>query len=115
LKKEDMEGIRIWMPVYQMLQDSLVKANFELWQEEYTSYGPKLRDSIDPQALKGQGFTLGESGEAGGSYYHLARLERAFPKDKTLPEALEEAIGDTLFADGEAMVRQVLATYAKMS
>ncbi|MDR4470067.1 MAG: PD-(D/E)XK nuclease family protein [Nitrospira sp.] len=115
LKKEDMEGIRIWMPVYRMLQDSLVKANFELWQEEYTSYGPKLRDSIDPQALKGQGFTLGESGEAGGSFYHLARLERPFPSGRTLPEALEEAIGDTLFADGEAMVRQVLATYAKMS
>ncbi|MCB0810603.1 MAG: PD-(D/E)XK nuclease family protein [Flavobacteriales bacterium] len=113
--EKETKGIRIWIPAYRILEANVLQAHFELYQEKFTPYGPELRSTLGPGYLESHYMTLGVSGEAGGSFFHLVRLEKQLPDSTPLPEALEQVLRASLFLEGEKMIRQVLATYAKMS
>lgn len=88
--------VKIYVPMWELLDNAVFKASFELNGTANTTQGEEIRTAVTAGGLP-LGLKKGSSGRESGNFYHILLVEKEVPQATTLQEAITSILDSTLF------------------
>jgi hypothetical protein len=99
--------VKIYVPMWELLDNAVFKASFELNGTANTEKGEDIRISVASGDLP-SGLKKGGNGKLKGNFYHILLVEKEVPAASTLTEAIESILDSTLFRNDSSYIKATI-------
>lgn len=96
--------VKIYVPMWELPDNAVFKASFELVDNPNTAHGEDIRKAVASGALP-VGLKMGSSGKLGGNVYHVLLVDKQLTTAATLADAIATLLDGTLFSNDSDYVK----------